>query len=985
MTLQANYRDFSLAIEGEGSGLLGSSLDDYYFGKSLLFHEKDGQHAPGGGTQAAPDVVPGDTSSNVTVSVGGHVVGAIDAAGDHDWYKVTLVAGKTYTFSTLFSQGIFDTVLVLRDASGNQLADNDDANASNGYFLSEITFTATSSGTYFLDVGGFESDTGAFHLSVSRPDTDAIAGTSATTSSLTIGNSVNGTTDNTGDHDWYAVQLVAGQTYVFTTEATGGATDTDTALYLRDATGNLLSFNDDASATYSRIRFTATTTGTYYLDVGAWAEDESGDYRLKSEVAPPLQLYTFDQIAFQLTNTYWGGAQQRFNIQTGATLTVNIENLNADGQFLAREALKLWSDVSGITFTEVTGSANGAPTTGDIRFNDNQPGAYSESNFIGAFIDWSLVNVSTDWLTTSGTDLRSYSFQTYLHEIGHALGLGHAGPYNTSASFNQDAAYLNDSWATTVMSYFDQQENPYFNGLGFSNAFVQTPMIADLVAIASLYGQANNLRTGDTIYGVNNNTGRDIYTFAIGLPSVAVTIVDHGGIDTLDYSTSNANQRLDLNQEAYSNTGGSTGNVSIARGTVIENANGGNGNDVLIGNSANNRLDGGAGTDQMYGGAGNDIFVANLQGDLVFEDVGGGTDTVESSSNFYLYDNVENLTLSGSAGNFGVGNELANTLTGNSGENLLIGWGGIDTINGGAARDAIFGVEGDDILNGEAGIDYIVAGNGNDTLNGGADADEMYGQAGNDSLDGGSSFDTDIMVGGDGHDTIDGDSGLGDFDYMYGNLGDDIFYVDTPADLVFEQSGEGTDTVFANISGAGFYLYENIENLTLQGNTPFGVGNGLANTLIGNDIANFLLGGDGNDILNGKAGDDVLFGEAGNDTFVFQVGNGGDVIGDFVRGQDKIDVSAYGLSFAQLQSLFVQNGNVGAIQMSNGDLVVLHNITMSQLTASDFILGVPAEPPPKQLTVQPALADLAVTAESLYGDDGIGRWMLDHYNGAPIA
>jgi serralysin len=978
MTLQANHRDFSLAIEGEGSGLLGSSLDDFYFGKSLLFHEKDGQHAPGGGTQAAPDVVPGDTSSTVTVDVGGFVDGVIDIAGDRDWYKVTLVAGKTYTFSTLFSLDIVDTVMVLRDANGNQLLENDDANASNGYYLSEITFTATSSGTYFLDVGGFDSATGAFNLSVTRPDTDTIAGTAATNASLTIGNSVNGDTNLTGDHDWYAVQLVAGQTYLFTTEATGGATDTDTALYLRDSAGNLLAFNDDSAGTYSRLRFTATTTGTFYVDVGAWEESESGTYRLKSEVAPPLQLYTFDQIAFQLTNTYWGGTAQRFNVQAGGTLTVNVTLLTANGQLFAREALKLWSDVTGITFNEV---ASG----GQIQFDDNQPGAFSTSSISGVFIVESQVNVSTDWIAADGSELRSYSFQTYLHEIGHALGLGHAGPYNTSANFTQDAAYLNDSWATTVMSYFEQTENPYFSGLGFSYANVVTPMIADLIAIASLYGQANNLRTGDTSYGVNNNTGRDIYTFAIGLPSVAVTIVDHGGIDTLDYSTSNANQRLDLNQEAYSNTGGITGNVSIARGTVIENANGGNGNDVLIGNSANNRLDGGAGTDQMYGGAGNDIFVANLQADLVFEDVGGGTDTVESSSNFYLYDNVENLTLGGSAGNFGVGNELANTLTGNSGENLLIGWGGIDTINGGAARDAIFGVEGDDILNGEAGIDYIVAGNGNDTLNGGGDADEMYGQAGNDTLDGGSSFDTDIMVGGDGNDTIDGDSGLGDFDYMYGNLGDDIFYVDTPADLVFEQSGEGTDTVFANISGAGFYLYENIENLTLQGNTPFGVGNSLANTLIGNDIANFLLGGGGNDILNGKAGDDVLFGEEGNDTFVFQVGNGGDVIGDFVRGQDKIDVSAYGLSFAQLQSLFVQNGNVGAIQMSNGDLVVLHNITMSQLTAGDFVLGVPAEPPPKQVTVQPDFTDLAMNAGSLYGDDGIGRWMLDHYNGAPIA
>jgi hypothetical protein len=35
----------------------------------------------------------------------------------------------------------------------------------------------------------------------------------------------------------------------------------------------------------------------------------------------------------------------------------------------------------------------------------------------------------------------SYSFQTYVHEIGHALGLGHGGPYNGSASYGLDNLY----------------------------------------------------------------------------------------------------------------------------------------------------------------------------------------------------------------------------------------------------------------------------------------------------------------------------------------------------------------------------------------------------------------------------------------------------------------------------------------------------------------------------------------------------------------
>ena len=60
------------------------------------------------------------------------------------------------------------------------------------------------------------------------------------------------------------------------------------------------------------------------------------------------------------------------------------------------------------------------------------------------------------------------------------------------------------------------------------------------------------------------------------------------------------------------------GNVSIAKGAIIENAIGGSGNDLLIGNSVANELKGGAGNDILYGaggadklwgGAGSDTFV----------------------------------------------------------------------------------------------------------------------------------------------------------------------------------------------------------------------------------------------------------------------------------------------------------------------------------------------------------------------------------------
>ena len=168
--------------------------------------------------------------------------------------------------------------------------------------------------------------------------------------------------------------------------------------------------------------------------------------------------------------------------------------------------------------------------------------------------------------------------------------------------------------------------------------------------------------------------------------------------------------------------------------------------------------------------------------------------------------------------------------------------------------------------------------------------------------------------------------------------------------MTFEAIGGGIDTVHADVTvpNAGVYLYANVENLILEGTTAFGVGNELDNVLTGSASGNWLLGGAGNDTINGMGGNDVLYGEAGNDTFVFGPGNGGDVIGDFTSGQDHIQLIGQYANFAELQTHFVQNGNVGAIDLGGGNLIVLHNVTMNNLTAADFIFAAVAEPAPKR-------------------------------------
>ena len=115
-------------------------------------------------------------------------------------------------------------------------------------------------------------------------------------------------------------------------------------------------------------------------------------------------------------------------------------------------------EVANINFVQTSGAAN-------ITFTHNgsmQAVYHAAAGTAPARSLIATVNISSDWVTTDGgandgkTGIDSYGYQTYIHEIGHALGLGHQGPYNGSASYSTNALYANDTWQYSIMSYFSE-------------------------------------------------------------------------------------------------------------------------------------------------------------------------------------------------------------------------------------------------------------------------------------------------------------------------------------------------------------------------------------------------------------------------------------------------------------------------------------------------------------------------------------------------
>lgn len=471
-----------------------------------------------------------------------------------------------------------------------------------------------------------------------------------------------------GDSDWIRIDFTKGTTYTIQMYSFS----METFLALADNTGLVLT-NADYQTTvvngftyfYSTLEVTATRTGTYYVIAEESGHNGIGAYTVgvvEEHGSGPLQDWTLDEIANRLTDTGWEffGGDRRSWAQDD--ITYNASAFNANYRPLLEHAFDAWEKVTGLKFTEVKGAA-------DITFDDQDDDrAYANSEVDKAgSITTANINVGKNWETTNFT-FDTHLFQTLIHEIGHAIGLAHAGDYNAGqggpTSYPDSVLYKNDSWNTTIMSYINQNMNTDDNA---DFARVMTPMIADIIAVQDLYGVPVQAYHGNTVYGLNSNTGDymdDVFAlltksdtsskFIAGGSPISFTIWDTGGSDLLNFKTDKTDQVIDLRAEALSTIYGVKGAMVMGRDTIIEKVKAGKGSDIVIGNAGANVFSGGKGADTLKGANGND------------------------------------------------------KLDGGKSKDTLLGGNGRDVLKGGAGKDKMSGQKGNDKLTGGSEGDWFI-------------------------------------------------------------------------------------------------------------------------------------------------------------------------------------------------------------------------------------------------------------------------------------
>jgi Ca2+-binding RTX toxin-like protein len=629
---------------------------------------------------------------------------------------------------------------------------------------------------------------------------------------------------------------------------------------------------------------------------------------------------------------YGGNGADRLEGGAGADL---IYGQVSEGDFAL-----YWESTAGVTINLETGFADGGHATGDTLsgiedlegsdHGDHLTGDSGRNHIIGRDGDDTLVGGSAnDWLDG-----------------------GEGGDFIDGGAGATDRAIYDLSRSGVTVNLQ--------TGLGSGGQAEGDT----LVAIDELIGS----RYEDVLVGNNN----DNYIFG----GIANDIISGGvGSDTLDgnYGASDFASYRGSQSAVTVNlaTGiGSGGEAEADQISFIEGLIGSTHDDRLVGKFNNNFLSGGDGNDTLSGNAGSDVLSGGLGNDILNGGADGDSlDGGDGSDDFASYTGSS----SGVTANLETGLGTAGDAAGDHFTSIegLIGSAHDDHLIGDASNNGLSGGDGNDILKGGAGSDSLDGGDGNDDfasytgsstgvtanletglgtagdaagdhftsiegLIGSAHDDHLIGDASNNGLSGGDG--NDILKGGAGSDSLDGGDGSDDFASYTGSSTGVTANLETGLGTAGDAAGDHFTRIEGLIGSAyDDHLIGDASNNVLSG------GDG-DDTLSGGGSDDILNGGSGNDFIVGGGGDDCLTSGQGADIFLIQEGGGHDIITDFNRHTDKIDVSGLGVS--SINQLVFSSDDSNLIITIGSVTLKLNDLGSSALDATHFIMAEP-EPTPE--------------------------------------
>ena len=910
--------------------------------------------------------IPNNTSTTATLSFGGTYEGEIETVGDEDWVAITLQAGVTYSIQMLGStvgQGTLVDPFIkgLYDADGNSLGRSDDDGA--GSRNSQLVFTPSESGTYYVSAGAWETETGTYTMTLTEYEPEPPTITSgvpvdnieitgvdeidalltlfryqnvegAETTHITYSIPQPGSRWSTNENSGYGAEGGEGEPW----NGIEYFNSSQSALF-RDALSQIESF---AAVTFDEVTDSGNTAGTIRIawtgladeDAAAWAYTPSG-----SPLAGDIWILSENQNS--------GGVGSYFHL-------VVIHEL---------------------------GHAMGLKHP----FDEDGSGVIMPSEYDG--LDYTVMSYNT----IAGDESivgASYYPTTYMYydilALQHLYGAIEKDVGNTTYTFNSGELYYETVWDTGGIDTYDA------SAVSSGVTLDLTPGTwSDVGTTITLFGSVRNFFKSDTVFTP---------------PEVTIeNAIGGAGADEL--------------------IGNSADNILIG-GRGNDTLSGGAGWDTLQGGCHDDVLSGGSGGDVFHYQAdwGNDTIEDFVVGEDVIDFGSAGatfsTVTITQGNGFALISFTEGSTikLMGVAAadlttaSFGetppgpgvattgadvlVGTAAGEVIDALAGDDLVTAGAGDDVVDGSAGNDTLYGDDGNDKLRGGDGNDLVAGGNGNDAMFAAGDGDDtVRGDGGNDTIGGADGDDlligdgtnasfftsgavgaygADLIFGGTGDDTIVGASwndngddivalsevltsagdgrdviwagdgadevyGGGARDTLGGGVGSDEIHGFGGNDLIY--GGKGAASVSADTLDGGSgadNIFGGVGDDSLMGDS----GN---DTLYGGDDNDVIDGGAGNDSIYGGTGDDTLTGGAGADRFSFGASHGDDVINDFSAEDDLLVLANTVTDFtsaADVQAAATAttvDGVAGVlINTGGGDSVFLVGLTVGDLAGLSY-------------------------------------------------